>query len=65
MQIGAATMKTVQRFHEKVQIKQTYDSATLLLGIFPKKTKTLISKDICTPILIEALFTKAKITEAT
>ena len=29
--------------------------------IYPKKTKTSICKDICTPMFIEALFTIAKI----
>ena len=32
-----------------------------LLGINPKKTKTFIPKDICTPIFIAALSTVAKI----
>ena len=32
-----------------------------LLGIYPKKTKTLIRKDTCTPVLTSALFTVAKI----
>ena len=32
-----------------------------LLGIYSKKTKTLIEKIICTPIFIAALFTTAKI----
>ena len=32
-----------------------------LLGIYLKKTKTLIRKDTCTPMFIVALFTIAKI----
>ena len=32
-----------------------------LLGIYQKKTKTLIQKDTCTPVFIAALFTIAKI----
>ena len=32
-----------------------------LLGIYPKKTRTLIRKDICIPMFIAALFTIAKI----
>ena len=31
-----------------------------LLGIYLKKTKTLIRKDTCTPVFIAALFTIAK-----
>ena len=38
-----------------------YDSAIPLLGIYSKKTKTLIRKDIHTPMFITALFTLAKI----
>ena len=38
-----------------------YDPAIPLLGIYPEKTKTVIQKDKCTPIVIAALFTTAKI----
>ena len=38
-----------------------YDPAIPLLGIYLKKTKTLIQKDTCTPMFIAALFTIAKI----
>ena len=38
-----------------------FDPATPLLGIYLKKPKTLIQKNICTPIFIAALFTIAKI----
>ena len=31
---------------KKLKIKLSYDPVSLLLGIFPKKTKMLISKDI-------------------
>jgi len=37
-----------------------YDPAITPLGIYLKKTKTLIWKDICTHMFTEALFTKAK-----
>ena len=37
------------------------DSVILLLGICPKKMKTLIWKDTCTPMFIAALFTIAKL----
>ena len=33
----------------------------LFVGIYPKETKTLTQKDICTPMFIAALFTVAKI----
>ena len=37
------------------------DTAIPLLGIYPKNTKTLSQKDICTAGFIVALFTIAKI----
>ena len=53
--------RTVWRFLKKLKIELPYDPAIPLLGIYPEKTKTLIKKDICTPMLIAALFTTAKI----
>ena len=38
-----------------------YDSVIPLLGIYPKKPKTLIQKDINIPMFIAELFTIAKI----
>ena len=38
-----------------------YDPLIQLLGIYPKKTKTLIQKGISTPLLIVALFAIANI----
>ena len=52
---------TVWRFLKKLKIELPYDPAIPLLGIYPKKTKTLISKDICTLMFIAALFTTAEI----
>ena len=46
---------------KKLKIELPYDPAIPLLGIYPKKTKTLIRKDICTPMFIAALFTIVKI----
>ena len=43
------------------KLKVPYDSAISVLDIFPKKTKTLIRKDICTPMFVAALFAVAKI----
>ena len=47
-------------FLKKLKIELPYNPAILLVGIFPKKTKTLILKDTCTPMFITALFTIAK-----
>ena len=54
-------MESVWRFLKKLKIELPYDPAVLLLGIYLKKTKTLIRKDICTPMFIAALFRIAKI----
>ena len=53
--------KTVWRFLKKLKIELTYDLAVPLLGMYLKKTKTLIRKDICTPMFVAALFTVVKI----
>ena len=39
--------KTVWRVLEKLKIELPYDLEILLLGIYLKKTKTLIIRDIC------------------
>ena len=50
--------RTVWRFLKKLTIELPYDPAISLLGIYPEKT--LIQKDTCTSMFIEALFTIAK-----
>ena len=50
--------KTVWRFLRKLKIELPFDSAILLLGIYPEKTMT--QKDTCTPVFIVALYTIAK-----
>ena len=44
----------------KLGIKPQYDSASPLLGIYPKETKIEKEKDTCIPLLIAALFTIAR-----
>ena len=39
----------VWSFLKKLDIELPYDPAIPLLGIYPKKMKVLIQKDICTP----------------
>ena len=46
---------------QKLKIQVPYDPSIPLLGIYPKKPKTLIQKDIGTPMFIIALFTIAQI----
>ena len=50
---------------KKLNIELPYDPEISLLGIYPKKTKTLTEKDICTPMFIAALFAIAKIWKQT
>ena len=46
-------------FLSKLKIELSYDTQIPFLGIYPKQAKTLILKDICTPMFIAA-FTIAK-----
>ena len=48
--------KAVWRFLKKLKIELPSDPAIPLLGIYPEKMKTLIQKDTCTLLFIEALF---------
>ena len=49
--------KTAWRFLKKLSLELPYDPAIPLLGIYPKNTKTLIQKDVCSLMSIMALFT--------
>ena len=51
--------RTIWRF-KKLKMELPYYPEIPLLGIYLKKTKTLIRKDTCTPVFIAALFTIAK-----
>ena len=46
---------------QNLKIELTYDPAILLLGIYLKKSKTLIPKDVRIPVFTAASFTVAKI----
>ena len=52
--------KTAWRFLKKSKLEPLYDPAIPLLGIYPKKTKTLIRKDTCTPTFTTAPPTMVK-----
>ena len=45
-------------FLKKIGLELPYDTAILLLGIYPEKT--IIEKDTCTLMFTEALFTIAR-----
>ena len=50
--------RTVRKFLKKLKMELLYDPAIPFLGIYVEKT--IIQKDTCTPMLIEALFTIAR-----
>ena len=52
--------KIVWKFLKKLRIELPYDPAISLLGIYLKILKTLIHKDICSPMFTAALFMVAK-----
>jgi len=45
----------------KLKTELPHNPVIPLLSVYPEKTKTLMRKDIRTPIFIAALFTKAEI----
>ena len=50
--------RTVWRFLKKLKIELPYDPSIPLLGLYPEKT--IIQKESCTTMFIEALFTIAR-----
>ena len=56
-----ALWNSVCRCFQKLRAKPPYDPAIPLLGIYPKKTKTLTQKDTCIPLFTAALVTIVKI----
>jgi hypothetical protein len=53
--------KTVWRLLKKLKIELPYDSAILLLRIYPKEFKSGYNKDICTLMFIASLITISKL----
>ena len=53
--------KAVWRHLKKLKTDLSSDPVILLLGIYPKEPKTLIQKNISTPMFIAILFTITKI----
>ena len=53
--------KAVWRYLKKLKMGMPFDGVILLLGIYPKEPKTLIQKNISTPMFTAALFTITKI----
>ena len=57
--------KTVWKFLKKLKIELPCDPAIPLLGIYPKKTKTLIQKDTFTPNVHGSIIYNSQDMEAT
>ena len=60
MSIDASSVKNSNEVPQKL-INLPRDPAILLLGIYPKNMKTLIQKDIGTPMFTATLLNRAKI----
>ena len=58
MQTSTATMENRVEISKKLEIELLYDPAISLLGIHTKETRS--ERDMCTPMLIAALFIIAK-----
>ena len=58
---GQLLWKTIWRFFKKLELP--YDPAVPLLGICPKKMRTIVQKDICISMFIAVLFTISQATE--
>ena len=56
MQTGAATVESSVEITQKIKMDLSFDPAIPLLGIYLKEPKTLIQKNISTPMFIAALF---------
>jgi hypothetical protein len=50
IQISAATMEISMKFPWKLKMQLPYDPAVLLLGIYPKESKSACKRDTCTPV---------------
>ena len=60
MSSGEATVENSMEFPQKTKNGTAFDSAILLLGLYPKNSETPVQKNLCTPMFIAAQFTIAK-----
>ena len=58
MQTGVATVESHMELPQKLKMELPSDPVFPLLGIHLKKPKTLIQKNMCTPMFIAALYTR-------
>ena len=56
--IDTATMENSMEFLKKLKVELPYHPAIPLLGVYPEKT--IIQKESCTTVFVEALFTIAR-----
>ena len=61
MQACAGTLENSMEVPQKTKNRTTLDPAIALLGIYPMDTGVLFRRDTCTPMLIAALSTIAKV----
>ena len=59
-QTGEATVENSMVFLQKTKNGTAFDSAILLLGLYPKNSETPVQKNLCTPMFIAAQFTISK-----
>ena len=59
LQTGVAPMANSMEIPQKTKISYTIQPSNFIFGYLSKETKTLIQKDIHTPMFITALFTIA------
>ena len=58
MKTDAATVENSTEVPQKLKVDLSYDVVIALLGTYPTYIKTLIQRNICTPMLIAAKITK-------
>ena len=56
IETGQPLWKTVWDFLKKQKMELPFDTAILLLGLYPKNPESPIQKDLCTPMFIAVLF---------
>ena len=61
MKTGTDTVESSMEIPQKIKMKLLFDLVIPLLGIYPKKPKTLIRKNISIPMFTAVLFTITKI----
>jgi hypothetical protein len=61
MKINATIIESSMKFSKKLKTELPSDPLVLLLGIYPKESKSEHNRDTCTLMVITALFTIAKL----